>query len=132
MRRLGLLVIVCTTLFALGCGRKKETQTKFQPTQELEVIARAYNSIKGQTDDDPFLTAWGDRLKPGVKAIAVSKDLIKKGLTRGTKVKIEGLEGRYTVLDKMHRRWRKKIDIYMGNDVAAARQWGRRKVVIRW
>ncbi len=130
---MGLLVIVCTTLFAWGCGRKEEeTPTQIQPTHELKVIARAYNSIKGQTDDDPFLTAWGDRLKPGMKAIAVSRDLIKMGLTRGTQVTIQGLEGQYTVLDKMHRRWRKKIDIYMGNDAAAARQWGRRKVVIRW
>jgi 3D (Asp-Asp-Asp) domain-containing protein len=36
------------------------------------------------------------------------------------------------VLDKMHRRWERKIDIYMGRDAAAARSWGVRSVRIRW
>ncbi|WP_027178925.1 3D domain-containing protein [Maridesulfovibrio bastinii] len=96
------------------------------------VNATAYNSFKWQTSDTPFVGAWGDKLKPGIKAIAVSRDLLKKGLTRGTKVKIEGLKGEYTVLDKMNRRWRNKIDIYFGVDLEAAREWGKRKVEISW
>jgi 3D (Asp-Asp-Asp) domain-containing protein len=47
-------------------------------------------------------------------------------------VKIEGLPGTYVVLDKMNKRWEKKIDIYMGNDKEAAIQWGKRKVTITW
>jgi 3D (Asp-Asp-Asp) domain-containing protein len=35
-------------------------------------------------------------------------------------------------MNKMARRWRKKIDIYMGDDVEAAHRWGVREVVIRW
>ena len=54
------------------------------------------------------------------------------GLGHGTEVRIDGLPGLYVVRDKMARRWRKKIDIYMGNDVGAARRWGRRQVTIRW
>jgi 3D (Asp-Asp-Asp) domain-containing protein len=54
------------------------------------------------------------------------------GLRRGTRVRIEGLEGEYRVLDKMARRWKRKIDVYMGSDVEAARDWGVRKVTIRW
>jgi len=99
---------------------------------ELEVIATAYNSHPSQTQGDPRVTAWGDPLRPGIKAVAVSRDLISLGLTRGTEVEIEGLPGRYTVLDKMARRWEKRIDIYMGKDVRAAREWGRRRVTIRW
>ena len=38
----------------------------------------------------------------------------------------------YVVRDKMAKRWKKKIDIYMGNDVDAARKWGVRPVTIRW
>ncbi|WP_293620703.1 hypothetical protein [Salinisphaera sp.] len=34
------------------------------------------------------------------------------------------MPGVYVVRDKMNRRWRKKIDIYMGKDVAAAREFG--------
>ncbi|MBC9795089.1 3D domain-containing protein [Sinomicrobium sp. FJxs] len=97
----------------------------------LEVTAMAYNSVNSQTKrGDPTLTAWGDKLKPGMKSIAVSHDLIKMGLGHNTKVKIEGLAGVYVVKDKMNKRWKKKIDIYMGQDVKAARKWGRRKVTI--
>ena len=67
-----------------------------------------------------------------MKAIAVSKDLLEAGLTRGTRVRIDGLPGEYVVLDRMPRQWSNRIDIYMGNDVAAARQWGRREVRIHW
>ena len=34
--------------------------------------------------------------------------------------------------DKMHARWRNKIDVYLGEDREAALQWGRRKVEIRY
>lgn len=100
--------------------------------RSLVVTASAYNSVRGQTDGNPSLGAWGDRLSPGMRAIAVSSDLLELGLTRGTPVRIEGLPGEYAVLDKMGRRWRKHIDIYMGVDVRAARSWGRRQVRIFW
>lgn len=32
----------------------------------------------------------------------------------------------------MNKRWTKKIDIYMGNDVESAKQWGVREVTIIW
>jgi 3D (Asp-Asp-Asp) domain-containing protein len=100
--------------------------------RSLVVTATAYNSLRGQTDGNPSLGAWGDRLRPGMRVIAVSSDLVSMGLTRGAKVRIDGLPGEYTVLDRMGKRWRKRIDIYMGVDVNAARQWGRRQVRIRW
>jgi 3D (Asp-Asp-Asp) domain-containing protein len=62
----------------------------------------------------------------------VSRDLLELGLTRGARVRIEGLPGEYRVLDKMAKHWRRKIDIYMGTDVEAARAWGVREVRIRW
>jgi 3D (Asp-Asp-Asp) domain-containing protein len=100
--------------------------------QSLAVTATAYNSLLSQTNAQPNLTAWGDRLEPGMKAVAVSRDLIELGLGHGVAVEIEGLPGRYVVRDKMARRWSQRIDIYMGEDVEAARRWGRRRVTIRW
>ena len=97
----------------------------------LQVTASAYNSVRAQTNHQPNLTAWGVRLKPGMKAVAISRDLLQKGFKKGTRIKIQGLTGEYIVLDKMHRRWRNKIDIYMGNDVKAARKWGKRTVTIQ-
>ncbi len=100
--------------------------------RELEVVSTAYNSTASQTANDPTLAAWGDRLRPGMMAIAVSRDLIEHGLSRGVEVEIDGLPGRYTVLDKLGGRWTERIDIYMGEDVAAAKAWGKRRVTIQW
>lgn len=98
----------------------------------LEVTASAYNSLAYQTSSNPHITAFGDSLKPGLKYIAVSRDLQALGLDYNTPVKIEGLEGTYLVKDRMHSRWKNKIDIYMGTDVKAAKHWGRRKVTIHY
>lgn len=100
--------------------------------QSLDVTATAYNSVEAQTSKQPWLAAWGDTLAPGMKVIAVSRDLLELGLGRGTVVRIDGLEGQFVVLDKMNKRWRRKIDVYMGSDIQAARKFGRRDVTIRW
>lgn len=98
---------------------------------KLSVTATAYTSHVGQTDSTPFLAAWNNRIRPGMKIIAVSPDLIRRyGLTNGKKVRIGGLSGIYTVRDKMNKRWRKRIDIYMGTSRWRALRWGRRRVTL--
>jgi len=100
---------------------------------KLRVTATAYSSHKGQTDSTPFLAAWNNRLRPGMKIIAVSRDMLTRyGMKNGTKVRIGGLRGYYRVRDKMNKRYRKRIDIYMGVDRRRALRWGRRSVVIYW
>jgi 3D (Asp-Asp-Asp) domain-containing protein len=99
---------------------------------QLRVTATAYNSLPSQGVGRGMHGAWGDRLEPGMKTIAVSRDLLALGLTRGMKVEIEGLDGHYTVMDRLPSRWRRRIDIYMGKDVHSARRWGKRQVQIRW
>lgn len=121
----GLALFGVTLLLGACATLGPETLTR-------QVVASAYNSLPGQTSGDPNLGAWGDRLVPGMKAIAVSRDLLELGLVRGTRVRIEGLPGEYVVLDKMGARWKDHIDLYMGEDVRAARQWGRRVVRIHW
>ena len=102
-------------------------------TNSLRVTATAYTSHVNQTDSTPNIAAWGDRLKPGMKSIAVSRDLLHVyGLKHRQKVRIKGLDGEFVVLDKMNKRWRKKIDIYMGMNKRNAFKWGRRKVEIQW
>lgn len=97
-----------------------------------EVTATAYNSLAYQTSEQPNITAFGDSLKPGMKCIAVSRDLLALGLKYNTLVTIEGLDGIYLVKDKMNRRWTNRIDIYMGKDVKAAKKWGRKKLAISY
>ena len=118
-----IFAILFLLLYSCGSGESKHI---------LKVTATAYNSLPDQTQGDPTITAWGDKLVPGMKVIAVSRDLISMGLTHGVKVRIGSLSGTYTVMDKLHKRWTRRIDIYMGNDVKAAKEWGKREVTIRW
>lgn len=124
------LILVLTSLLT-GCNNELAEQSPLN-LQELQVTATAYTSSPGQTDDTPNIAAWGDVLEPGMKAIAVSRDLLELGLKHGDKVRIEGLDGEFTVLDKMNKRWERKIDIYMGENLEEAKEWGKQKVTIFW
>jgi len=122
---------------------KKETNKEKKSTNGLDirafgshtlrVTATAYTSHGNQTDKTPFLAAWNNHLRPGMKIIAVSRDMLTRyGMRNGTKVRIGGLRGYYRVRDKMNKRYRKRIDIYMGLDLKRALRWGRQSVVIYW
>jgi len=124
--RIKLILIV---FLMIGC---KEKPTPKYEWKTIRVTATAYNSTIHQTEGDPFIGAFGDSLKPGMKCIAVSRDLYRLGLKKDTFVYIEGLKGIYLVKDRMHERWKNKIDIYMGTDIASAKRWGRKKVNIHY
>jgi LysM repeat protein len=117
-------------------AKKKRHRVKMLKSfgkHRLRVTATAYSSHRGQTDSTPFLAAWNNRIRPGMKIIAVSRDLLTRyGLRNGSRVKIGGLPGYYTVRDKMNKRFKKRIDIYMGTNRRRALKWGRRSVVIYW
>ena len=115
-----------------SCKKVEETFEDKHIWDSLNVTATAYNFLAYQTNSNPDITAFGDSLVPGLKYIAVSRDLLKLGLKHNTPVKIEGLEGVYFVKDRMHYRWKSGIDIYMGVDVKAAKQWGRKEVCIEY
>ena len=112
--------VLVLTSFLSGCSDQ----------ERLTVRATAFNSTRAQTDSRPTESACGDTLRPGVKAIAVSRDLKKRGLDCGTEVRIEGLKGEYTVMDLTAARHKNLIDIYMGRDVKAARQWGPNRIAV--
>ena len=131
------VLLISTVLFGImgfsGCNFSSESEEEIAPEiwDSLVVTASAFNSTRAQTGSgNPNISAWGDTIQPGMNVIAVSRDLIKRGLTHNTTVIIDGLEGVYLVKDKMHYRWNNKIDIYMGDDVTKAREWGRKKVKI--
>ena len=129
----GIIVFLIIIYFGfIACNfNDKNSEEPSTVWDTLEVTASAYNSLSWQTGaGGANITAWGDTLKPGLKAIAVSRDLIKKGLDYNTPVKIEGFDSIYLVKDKMHYRWKNKIDIYMDKDVQKAREFGRKKLRI--
>lgn len=127
---ISLLTFLLTTY--VSCKVPVKENGESMNWKSLEVTASAYNSLAYQNQGNPKITAWGDTLKPGMNVIAVSRDLIKKGLVYNTPVKIDGLSGVFFVKDKMHHRWRNKIDIYMGVDVQKAKNWGRKKINIQY
>ncbi len=113
--------------------KNKKTQPIFKGKRVLKVIATAYTSHPNQTDKTPFLAAWNNRIRPGMKIIAVSPDLIKKyKLTNGVKVRIKGLKGVFTVRDKMNKRFKRRIDIYMGLNKKKALEWGKKEITLIW
>ncbi len=118
-------------VLGVSCTQKEKAEPKQFEWYGHEVTASAYNSVFWQTDSiSPSVAAWGDTLKPGMKCIAVSRDLIKMGLTHNTMVKIDTFPDTFYVKDKMHWRWRNRIDIYMGKDVKKAREWGKKRLQI--
>lgn len=125
--RSALLALAACLLVPAPAGLAKVPRVR-----SVVVDATAYNSLPEQTEGDPWLSASGHRLEPGMRAIAVSPDLAKLGLVHGRKVRIEGLRGEWIVRDRMPRRWKRRIDIFMGEDVEAALDFGRRRVRIHW
>lgn len=124
-KRYILPILILFVVLISSCN-KYETVSK-------KVTATAYNSLAHQTHaEHAEIAAWGDSLKPGMKSIAVSRDLIRQGLTYNKKVRIKGLPGVYTVLDKMNARWNNRIDIYMGKNEELAKEWGKQKVTISY
>ena len=130
IRYLIYFILISAVVITLGC--KRDEQSDQYEWKTIEVTATAYNSLAYQTSSDPHITAFGDSLKPGLNYIAVSRDLLSMGLTHNTLVKIEGFDNTFLVKDKMNKRWRNRIDIYMGIDVKAAKAWGKRKINISY
>lgn len=79
------------------------------PPLTYHVWVTAYSSTPEETDDTPFFTASGSRVREGVIAANF--------LPFGTKVTIPELFGDrvFTVEDRMHRRKNEFVDIWMPN-----------------
>jgi 3D (Asp-Asp-Asp) domain-containing protein len=121
------MAIVAVAVAVCGCSSESGNNER-----SMVVSVSAYNSVPSQTNSEPTVTAWGDKLKPGMKAVAISPDLLNEGLSHGSKVKIEGLKGTYVVLDKTNARFTKRVDVYMGVDVEAAKEFGVQQLRVTW
>lgn len=97
----------------------------------VRVTCTAYSSTPDQTDSTPFITASMQRVQPGI--IALSRDLLRRytpgaPFDFGDYVEIIGL-GVFRVEDTMHRRWRRRLDLWVESRAEAWR-WGRREMLI--
>ena len=100
------------------------------------VTATIYHAVPSQTDSTPFVTASNSRINPenpqGHRWIAVSRDLEKLGFTFGTKVCVYdagALSGEWTVQDRMNKRWTKRIDFLVNEDITGGK-WNNIKIEI--
>lgn len=94
------------------------------PAYTMTVTATAYNSLPGQTDATPFITASGTHTHWGVIAM--------NGMAINTKIKIPELYGDqiFVVEDRMNARYNKThMDIWM-EKYSDAKQFGVRHVKI--
>ncbi len=119
------------SLFFICCAEQDKQKLDLHDWKPLNVTVTAYNTFPSQTTKiDSNIAAWGDTLKPGMKAIAVSRDLLLKGLKYNTMVRIDTFPDTFYVKDKMHFKHRNKIDVFMGKDKKKALEWGRKKLTI--
>jgi len=87
--------------------------------QRLYLEVSAYNSEVGQTDDSPWIGAWGTHMRDGVVATNI--------LPFGTRVKIPAYYGDkiFVVEDRMNKRYQNHLDIWMAEKTDAL-SFGRR------
>jgi 3D (Asp-Asp-Asp) domain-containing protein len=93
------------------------------------VTVTAYSSTVGQTDSTPHQTADMSIVRVGI--IAVSRDVLTElGLVMGQRVLLPGY-GMFEVRDKMNKRYRRRVDIWM-SDKRAADLHGVKQSVLMW
>ena len=97
--------------------------------QRVFVTATIYHAVEEQTDSTPDITASGYKINMedplSDRIIAVSWDLENiYGFKMGTMVHIKGtpyLDGIWFVRDRMHKRWRKRIDFLVPQSIKAGK-----------
>ncbi|HLV53189.1 MAG TPA: hypothetical protein VKY29_04160 [Cryomorphaceae bacterium] len=124
-----LIAAFCTASLLSACRGEPETRISLKC---MDVKVSAYNSLPYQTRPGTpgNITAWGDTLNTDVPSVAVSRDLIDSGFVYGSRVLIEGFTDTFVVNDKMNRRYKTTIDVFMGKDVDRALEFGRKRLNI--
>lgn len=107
-------------------GISFDTITSPDPDKVVRSVITAYNSVPGQTDDTPCITADGTDL-----CTTKSPTVAANWLPFGTKVKIPSLFGDkiFVVHDRMNKRYGYgRMDVWFDASVAEARKFGVQRV----
>ncbi len=77
------------------------------PRHVMTIAVTAYNSEEGQTDDTPFITAFGTRVRDGIVAANF--------LPKGAIIRLPDVFGKkeFIVEDRMNKRYHYRLDIWM-------------------
>ncbi|MDP2586216.1 MAG: hypothetical protein Q8P32_00370 [Candidatus Komeilibacteria bacterium] len=103
------------------------TAEEREPRYKIKLWVTAYNSLPGQTDSTPCITASG--LNVCERSNQGAEDIIATNLMRlpfGTKVRIPELFGDkiFLVHDRMNARYTKRVDVWMA-EYADAKKFGK-------
>jgi 3D (Asp-Asp-Asp) domain-containing protein len=95
----------------------------------LKVVATGYSSSPYETDSTPFITASNTATREGI--IALSRDLLRPynpdaPFAFGDRVQLGDI-GEFIVEDSMHRRWKRRADIWFPSKREAIR-FGKQEV----
>lgn len=103
-------------------GTLPQTGTR-GPRKVVYVTVTAYSSTPDQTDDSPFITANGTRVRDGIVAANF--------LRFGTRVRFPDYSGNkvFVVTDRMHQRFSDRMDIWMETR-EEARRFGIRRLKV--
>jgi 3D (Asp-Asp-Asp) domain-containing protein len=101
---------------------EREIEMEIKGIEPDIVTVTTYSPTVEQTDSTPLITASGFEINPTNpkrhRIIAVSRDL-KNKYKFGKKVRITGigkLSGTYTIRDVMNKRYKKRVDILIGEN----------------
>lgn len=136
-----LILVISTFLFGFEAGESvhkldEQLVRENEETVKIEVIELknagqftiyAYNSVESQTDGSPCISADNkdicERFANGEKMVATND------FPLGTELFLGDL-GRFIVVDRMRSDYRKTVDIFMGYDVAKAKEFGKQKMPV--
>ena len=105
----------------LGEGQTCIDESVLRLKNEMAVTVTAYSPTEEECDSDPYITAYQKPVKEGT--IAISRDLEEEfGWRLGDRIHLKGL-GVFVVWDRMHPKWKKKVDIFF-NDTEKAVSFG--------
>lgn len=99
------------------------------PKHVIKVTVTAYNSLPGQTDGSPCITASGMNVcEHNIEDVIATN---YRWLPFGTKVRFPELFGDkfFTVQDRMNKRYSARADIWM-KDYSAAKKFGKKYLVM--
>lgn len=107
--------------------RETPRPVPIRQVKEIRVTVTRYNPVRSQCDNTPSITADGSRIKTGKeKWIAISPDLLEH-FKYGDRITLTGtgsVDGTYTIHDRMHPKWIRRIDILTPGTTAKGKWTG--------
>ena len=134
MKKLFLIFILLLLSSVIIFSELKHNDWIVKPIDKtIHVTATVYNACPIQCNADYMTTAFGFKINKdnpyGNKFIAISRDLMKY-FNKGDSVFIIGTiyDDDFIIADKMHKRWKNKIDILINKDMPIGK-WDSVKII---